>query len=106
MFSKTVVAGLASLALVNGSPKTDFLTMTSDIKGRLHAALLSGAQEVQAVTGQQEASLVIDLDHSDEQNGAYQAAGASIAQVKVGENPSTGYRWSIQDNNCGVRFVE
>ena len=107
MFSKTLIAGLASLALVNGAPKSDFLTMSSDIKGKLHASLMLGAQQVQAVTGEQEEpSLVIDLDHSDELNGSYQVAGATSNQVKVTENASTGYRWSIQDNTCGVRFVE
>ena len=107
MFSKTVVAGLASLALVNGAPKTDFLTMTSDIKGRLNASLMLGAQKVQAVTGEmEEPSLIIDLDNYGREQGAYQMAGASTAQIRVTENASTGYRWTINDSTCGVRFQE
>ena len=107
MFSKTIVAGLASLALVEAGSKSDFLTMTSDIKGKIQGSLMLGAQKVQELTGEEpNAALVIDLDHSDEKNGPYQAPGASVAQVKVTENATTGYRWSIYDNTCGVRFVE
>ena len=108
MFTKTFVAGLASLDLVNGAPKTNFLTMASDIQGKLHASLMHGALKVQAVSanGEQEPSLVIDLDQYSEEHEAYQMDGASTVQVKVTENASTGYRWSIHDNTCGVRFIE
>ena len=63
MLSKTVVAGLASLSIVNGASKTDFLTMTSDIEGKIHASLMIGAQQVQVLSDK---PVGVDLDALDE----------------------------------------
>ena len=78
MFSKTLIAGLASLALVNGAPKSDFLTMTSDIKGKLHASLMLGAQQVEIFSDK---PVGVDFEALDVEEGEGHVEAASIVET-------------------------
>ena len=52
------------------------------------------------------APLDIDLDALEGENGVFTAAGDSEVTIRVSENPTTGYRWTVDSEDCGVRLKQ
>ena len=55
-----------------------------------------------------EANPTLEIDLNDLENGvgAYEAAGDSQIVIRADENPTTGYRWAADSQNCGVRVKQ
>ena len=51
-------------------------------------------------------SLEIDLNAIGEENGVFEASGDSQVVIRVAENPTTGFTWSVDATDCGARLTE
>ena len=51
-------------------------------------------------------SLEIDLNSLGESDGGFEADGDSLVVIRVAENPTTGFRWSVDSSDCGARLRE
>ena len=46
------------------------------------------------------------MNDPENENGIFEAAGDSQVVIKVRENPTTGFMWSVDSSDCGARLTQ